>query len=349
MADFLCCGFCGQGFALNSLTDFIDHKIKGCSNGRQFTFSLLECYYCDLRYLSPLEVITHVQMNHGVKVVKLISWPSVNLETGETKCITPPFSQNCRDTKHDEGKTVSSIVDKGLSFSSERLGNQCKLIHQEQGVGEGEKVSRPVTTPRCWTSGCGVKCNGPVTRKTCCLIDGGPPCTQFEACPIVETSLCGSSPDSSGKQNQPAPSEQSCNELDAHDSSLPEADRNTSNCVALAESRSVFKCQFCTSEFKQKIHLQKHMMSVHLEQKPYKCNFCDYKTVEKSHLKIHLRRHTGERPYACLLCNYRAAQHITLKQHCLKKHRNAFVSCQRCNMRFVTLNQLNKHEKFCCT
>ncbi|KER22657.1 hypothetical protein T265_09317 [Opisthorchis viverrini] len=211
-------------------------------------------------------------MNHGVKVVKLISWPSLNRENGETGCITPPSSQNCRDAKHDERKTVSSIVDKGLSFSSERLGNQCKLIHQEQDVGEGGKVSTPVTTPRCWTSGCGVKCNGPVTRKTCCLIDGGPPCTQFEACPIVETSLCGSSPDSSGKQNQPAPSEQSCNELDAHESSLPEADSNTSNCGTQAESRSTFKCQFCTSEFKQKIHLQKHMMSVHLEQKPYKCD-----------------------------------------------------------------------------
>lgn len=108
-------------------------------------------------------------------------------------------------------------------------------------------------------------------------------------------------------------------------------------------------CQQCGLDFRQKIHLRKHVMVHHTKQKPFKCLYCDYETVEKSHLTVHIRVHTGERPFKCRECHYSSAQNCTLKSHYLRKHPQSFITCNMCgsNTLFLTELELEKHKRMC--
>lgn len=110
-----------------------------------------------------------------------------------------------------------------------------------------------------------------------------------------------------------------------------------------------FRCSFCGRLYRQKIHLQKHVMSQHTKEKPFYCPQCTYSTVEKSHLTVHIRTHTGERPFSCRECKYSSAQNCTLKTHYLRRHPGSRVSCEKCGSLFVTELECVNHLKNCET
>ncbi|VDN14237.1 unnamed protein product [Dibothriocephalus latus] len=108
-----------------------------------------------------------------------------------------------------------------------------------------------------------------------------------------------------------------------------------------------FRCSFCGRLYRQKIHLQKHVMSQHTKEKPFYCPQCTYSTVEKSHLTVHIRTHTGERPFSCRECKYSSTQNCTLKTHYLRRHPESRISCQKCGSLFVTELEYVNHLRNC--
>ncbi|TPP67446.1 Zinc finger protein 26 [Fasciola gigantica] len=108
-----------------------------------------------------------------------------------------------------------------------------------------------------------------------------------------------------------------------------------------------FVCSECGNQYRQKVHLRKHIMTQHTRQKPYRCPSCDYTTVEKSHLTVHVRTHTGERPFICRECDYASAQNCTLKAHYIRKHLNSRIFCSKCDEPFYTELERTNHERLC--
>ena len=60
------------------------------------------------------------------------------------------------------------------------------------------------------------------------------------------------------------------------------------------------KCDICSSLFKKKRYLKRHIESVHEGKKAFKCNFCDTSFTQKSVLDRHVASvHEGKKPFKC--------------------------------------------------
>lgn len=345
MPDLICCENCGQVFELHLITSFVEHKVKGCYKRTCALDSKIECAYCSFTFMLPLDLITHVQSVHNVPVAKIAGTVIAGNNLGRARC--------CFETN----ELCSEVESNGTNVGSNDSLIVCN--HLNASTTHNPNESGPIENGR---ADCGVQLQSTVSsvRKTCCLVDGGPPCEQITLCPIIASY-------GSGCNSVSMPTE--CNGTLSRSVGLPNNfdhdSPDSTQCVVQSTSQDTpstnlsttdrqlsplnapFTCEYCHCSFKQKVHLKKHLMSTHLRQKPFKCNTCGYATVERSHLTIHIRRHTGERPFACMLCNYRAAQHVTLKRHCLKKHRSMFFGCPTCGTQCITLTELENHKKLC--
>ena len=65
------------------------------------------------------------------------------------------------------------------------------------------------------------------------------------------------------------------------------------------------KCEKCDFKGVSRNGLDRHILDIHKDQRPYKCDLCEYASDRKSSLKIHVQsRHTNENPYKCDLCEH---------------------------------------------
>ncbi|XP_035232360.1 zinc finger protein 567-like [Stegodyphus dumicola] len=73
-------------------------------------------------------------------------------------------------------------------------------------------------------------------------------------------------------------------------------------------------CEICNKSYTQKNTLNKHVLT-HAEEKCHVCEVCDMPFRRKDYLDKHMLIHTGEKPHVCQVCNksYR-------ERSCLKKH-----------------------------
>ncbi|VDP81400.1 unnamed protein product [Echinostoma caproni] len=314
MPDVLCCADCGQVFELNRITAFVEHKVKGCYKRPSSLNSLIQCAYCNFIFMLPLDLIAHVQSVHNVPVIKM------HENEADSDTLTKPQCCNTVD------EAYSSATSNGSTANINDAYEACHPMSASVDRTPDNYGSIETNEVNCEENQSSI---GRI-RKTCCLVDGGSPCEQITSCPILASYT-------SGPGSCPMSTDFSNDKINSSVSRSPDGQ--------LSRSDAPFTCEYCSSSFKQKIHLKKHLMSTHLRQKPFKCNTCGYATVERSHLKIHVRRHTGERPFACMLCSYRAAQNVTLKRHCLKKHQSTFIGCSSCGTQCVTLTELENHKK----
>lgn len=301
MFDSLLCGGCARIFRLCLIDQFIKHKVEGCSKSGFENRFYMECYYCDECYLSPLDLILHVQVVHGMCILKRVPMLTFD-DSCSNEYVTPCVSSY--DDKlitqkinqvHSSSTTGTSLISHASAQLSEDTDESSLLLTQSENV----CLPKPLEI-----------------RKTCCLVDGTSPCKQISSCPI----LYSTENDSNINTHLENPLLKCANDMRLVFTHCGAADEETNNLKK--KPINSFTCDYCDRKFSQKIHLQKHIMSAHTKNKPYKCNLCSYETVEKNHLKTHFRKHTGEKPFVCTLCDYKAAQHSTLKQHCMRKHKN---------------------------
>ena len=101
----------------------------------------------------------------------------------------------------------------------------------------------------------------------------------------------------------------------------------------------------CASVFKDKSTLNKHVKSIHLQQKPFSCVKCGKAFKRRDHLKHHFAVHTGERKYACDVCDMSFSFQSTLQKHKRVHSVLEVVKCRVCGKDFRGEHSLKKHVK----
>ena len=105
-----------------------------------------------------------------------------------------------------------------------------------------------------------------------------------------------------------------------------------------------FACNLCDYRGKQRGHLVKHKLSVHISKRLFACDQCDYRGKRQSHLDAHKLVHSKEKPFACDKCNYRAGLKHQLKTHHIIHNSEKPFGCDECDYRTAYKTGLKRHK-----
>ena len=96
------------------------------------------------------------------------------------------------------------------------------------------------------------------------------------------------------------------------------------------------KCDKCSSVFKTKGNLKRHIESVHEGKKPFKCNICDSSFSRNTHLNAHIASvHEGKKPFKCNICDASFTQRKNLNGHIASVHEGKrSFKCNICDASF---------------
>ncbi|KAJ8907563.1 hypothetical protein NDN08_007674 [Rhodosorus marinus] len=88
--------------------------------------------------------------------------------------------------------------------------------------------------------------------------------------------------------------------------------------------KSNFICTECSSTFKSRYHLERHVKAVHQRRKDFACKHCDKTYSQRSHLKLHTANvHEGNAKIVCEYCQYEFAWRTNYLKHVRKNHPEA--------------------------
>lgn len=76
-------------------------------------------------------------------------------------------------------------------------------------------------------------------------------------------------------------------------------------------------CSKCDIGFKMKVHLKKHNLYVHSDQKPCECQHCGKRFKDSSAVRLHERTHSDTRPFECAGCGkaFKTRENLWGHQH----------------------------------
>ena len=114
----------------------------------------------------------------------------------------------------------------------------------------------------------------------------------------------------------------------------------------LIAGQKKYKCSTCNRTFRQKAHLNSHMLT-HTGEKKIQCNYCDKQFARQSDCKIHEYQHTKERMYTCDVC-----KKVFFKTQTFKRHQKVHTGernymCNKCFKGFHTKYHRDRHLKIC--
>ena len=116
--------------------------------------------------------------------------------------------------------------------------------------------------------------------------------------------------------------------------------------INLFTGQKKYKCSTCNRTFRQKAHLNSHMLT-HTGEKKIQCNYCDKQFARQSDCKIHEYQHTKERMYTCDVC-----KKVFFKTQTFKRHQKVHTGernymCNKCFKGFHTKYHRDRHLKIC--
>lgn len=111
-------------------------------------------------------------------------------------------------------------------------------------------------------------------------------------------------------------------------------------------------CEYegCGKSFLRKGHLQRHLSSAHLKERPFVCSQkgCGAAFALKHHLTRHEKLHEKSKPYECGWpdCSAAFTKHEQLRVHvCLEHTGEPLFRCEKCCMDFKSKKEFRRHER----
>ncbi|EAT35580.1 AAEL012263-PA, partial [Aedes aegypti] len=100
----------------------------------------------------------------------------------------------------------------------------------------------------------------------------------------------------------------------------------------------------CSSTFRSKALLARHISQLHPEKKRFKCSHCDAAYNLQKNFSIHQIVHKpGNPPFKCPQCGVAFRRHSTLVGHIERHYVNEDHICAICDEQFQTLDELKAH------
>lgn len=105
-----------------------------------------------------------------------------------------------------------------------------------------------------------------------------------------------------------------------------------------------YPCSQCSSVFRGKAFLARHINQQHQPVKAFRCTHCDAAYNLLNNLSIHRTIHTtGNPPFKCPQCNITFRRHAALVGHIEKHYVSEDHICAICDGVFRTLDELKAH------
>lgn len=330
MADIILCGLCSSQFLLSNYQEFLEHKITKCASFRGnscISLSQYICYHCDFQTQNADDFIQHYEKIHKLRLLKR-STANAAIQIEDYENISLQFSSNVPTNQFINFPLTFNKIEESACFSNNFNG---RLTHLDTPPNNDFMKRNP-------SSGLVKK------RDKCCIEDPNTDyCDELTRCPLlIEGGLVLPSITKDFSNNSIS------NPTDESITSPPSGIDHQTGMMNFPESNDFkYSCSYCKRLFKQKVHLNKHVLVKHENRRPFKCSICDYETVEKGYLKTHMRKHTGERPYACSVCDYKSSQNCALKVHMKRIHPQFMHDCNFCAEKFRTSLEHKRHEQMC--
>lgn len=102
--------------------------------------------------------------------------------------------------------------------------------------------------------------------------------------------------------------------------------RTERHIMTVHEEQKPFRCSVCEMSFGRKGVLKKHVQMVHENSRKFECEICTIPFGLKSDLKRHVQSvHQKKRPFVCDICSASFGRRSDLKRHTLSLHPGAEV------------------------
>lgn len=118
------------------------------------------------------------------------------------------------------------------------------------------------------------------------------------------------------------------------------------------EGKKMYTCQFCSKKFGHSGHLNRHIQSVHLHQRRFKCQLCGFQFYQASHLQSHMNHiHNEKKGTTCKGCGLRLKSQAAHRNHearcqqVVNRADEAGLTCtwKDCMGKFANQQQLDTH------
>lgn len=87
------------------------------------------------------------------------------------------------------------------------------------------------------------------------------------------------------------------------------------------EGKKMYTCEICGKSFGHSGHLNRHVKCKHLAERRFQCQFCGFRFFQRSHLRSHIGHiHSGKKGHSCQECGFMASSKSALKNHMDEVH-----------------------------
>mmetsp|Transcript_6382 Transcript_6382/g.19300 ORF Transcript_6382/g.19300 Transcript_6382/m.19300 type:complete len:180 (+) Transcript_6382:95-634(+) len=106
-----------------------------------------------------------------------------------------------------------------------------------------------------------------------------------------------------------------------------------------------FLCNYCGASFSRKFYVDRHILGIHDQVRPYDCKLCGKLFKQSSHLNVHIANvHQHSRRFECKHCGKSFGNNSNCKKHIRVVHeKERLHGCSLCNKLFFQKTDFQRH------